>query len=101
MYFVCTAIETFTKHTRLEKSVLFRGWMTLSKKFYSLPFILHTSRFVAILLTPLVLGLTWVCDLLDRLLGISTAIIPRLCFFLEKKMYNKQRLRSQVRTSDA
>jgi radical SAM superfamily enzyme YgiQ (UPF0313 family) len=96
LYLLFSALETAIKFTWLEKTLILPFGLWLAKKTVTLPGFRYISRAVAILLTPLVKGLNWLFEAVDKHLKISTALIPNVLLFYKYKLYKKQVLRAQT-----
>jgi hypothetical protein len=96
LYLVFSALETAIKFTWLDKTLILPFVLWLAKKTVTLPGFRYISRAVAILLTPLVKGLNWLFEAVDKHLKISTALIPNILLFYKYKLYKKQVLRAQT-----
>ena len=96
LYLVFSAIETAIKFTWLEKTLILPFGLWLAKKTVTLPGFRYFSRTVAILLTPVVRGLNWLFEAVDKYLKISTSLIPNILLFYKYKLYSKQVMRAQT-----
>ncbi|MBI5047796.1 MAG: radical SAM protein [Deltaproteobacteria bacterium] len=96
LYLLCSVLETVTKHTWLEKTVAFPTLLSLTKKILMFSFVRQFFRLAATIATPPLKTINWVVEFIDKHLGISTVILPRLFLYLDKKVFRKQKMRSQV-----
>jgi len=93
---VCGALETVTKNTWLEKTIIFPMILKITKQLLHFPLLRHITRIAAILVTPLVKAFNRVFEIIDRRTGISTAVLPKIFLSLKKGMYKRQTLRVQA-----
>jgi radical SAM superfamily enzyme YgiQ (UPF0313 family) len=96
LYIVFSAMETAVKYTWVEKTLIVPFLLWLAKKTVTLPGFRYISRTAAIILTPLVKGLNWLFEIVDKYLKISTVLIPNILLFYKYKLYSKQVLRAQT-----
>lgn len=95
LYLVFSALAKAIKYTWLEKTLVLPCGLWIAKKVVTLPGFRHISRLAAILLTPLVKGLNWLFEFVDRYLRISTVMIPNVLLFFKNRLYKKQVIRAQ------
>lgn len=93
---LCGALETVTKNTWLEKTMLFPFLLKATKRLLRLPLLRQVTRITAILLTPLLKAFNRVFEIIDKRAGISTTILPKIFLSLKNGMYKKQTIRVQT-----
>jgi tRNA A37 methylthiotransferase MiaB len=99
-YLFCCALETMTRHSWLEKTIVFPFMLKIIKKVVVIPWVRQVLRVLAIIVTPPVKLINWIFELIDKYTGLSTKLLPRFFLYLHDGMYKRQVVRSQVRTSD-
>ena len=99
-YLFCCALETMTRHSWLEKTIVFPFMLKIIKKVVVIPWVRQVLRVLAIIVTPPVKLINWIFELIDKYTGLSTKLLPRFFLYLHDGMYKRQVARSQVRTSD-
>ena len=97
IYFLCCTLESVTKHSWLEKTLIFPAFLKITKKIVIFPPIRQVLRLLAVILTPPLKATNWIFELIDKYLGISTDLLPSFFLYLEKGMYKRQAARAQIR----
>jgi radical SAM superfamily enzyme YgiQ (UPF0313 family) len=92
----CGALETVTKNTWLEKTIIFPLLLKITKQLLLFPLLRHLTRITAILLMPLLKAFNWVFEIIDKRAGISTTVLPKIFLSLKEGMYKKQTIRVQT-----
>jgi tRNA A37 methylthiotransferase MiaB len=95
LYFLCSALETITKHTWIEKTGLLKALLFLPKRLGALRGWRAFTRFVAILATPVALGLAKFFEALERRIGLFTRFMPWLFVLGNQKVLKKQKEKAQ------
>jgi len=90
LYVFYSIIETVTKHTWVEKSLIIPALLKFSKFLLRLTLVRWFNKAIALILTPPILVLNKFFELIDRQIGYSTTIIPKFFLYLKGGMYKKQ-----------
>jgi radical SAM superfamily enzyme YgiQ (UPF0313 family) len=96
LYLFCCALETMTRYTWVEKTKVFPALLSTTKRFLVFSPVRQFFRLTATAVTPILRAVNWVFEFLDKRLGISTTILPKLFLYFNKKVYKKQRIRAQI-----
>ncbi len=96
MYFFLSAVLTMTKHTWLEKSLIFPYALRAARQCLKLPPVRFLNRVLAMVLTPPIKLLNWLFEVVDRLLGVSTKVLPGIMLRLKKGVFKKQVEKAQI-----
>ncbi len=96
LYLFCCALETMTRYTWLEKTKVFPALLGTAKKILVFSPVRQFFRLTATAVTPVLRAVNRVFELLDKRLGISTAILPKSFLYFNRKVYKKQRIRAQI-----
>ncbi|MBI5182616.1 MAG: radical SAM protein [Nitrospirae bacterium] len=96
LYIFCSAFESITKYTWLKKTKVFPFLLKLTKRLLLFPIVRHTTRTMAVLLTPIVKAINLVFEFVDKKLGISTAILPKIFLYFKDGMYKKHSIKAQI-----
>jgi len=99
MQLFLSAVLTMTRHTWLEKSLVFPYALRGAIRVLRLAPVRSFNRGAAIILTPGIKAINAVFEHADKRLGISTSVLPRFVLFLKEGMYRKQVDRAQINTS--
>jgi hypothetical protein len=99
IYLFCSALETMTKHSWIEKTYIFPFMLKITKKIVVFPFVRRLFRIFAILITPPVRLMNWIFELIDKYTKISTKLLPRFFLYHKEGLYKKQVARAQVHSS--
>ncbi len=100
IYLFCCALETMTRHTWVEKTLVLPFLFKMTKKFVVIPWVRQVLRILAVVITPPVKLVNWIVEIIDRRTGFSTKLLPRFFLYLQEGMYKKQVARSQVRNTN-
>ena len=94
--FLFSIFETLIRHTWLEKTRVLPWFFAFNKWLLNLPPVRWLSRAMAYILSPLLYATNWVFERMDKALGISTFILPKILLAFRDKVYRKQQVVSQV-----
>jgi len=97
LYVLYSIFETVTKYTWIEKTLIIPALLKISKLLLRLTVIRWFNKIIALILTLPIMALNWFFELIDRQIGFSTAIIPRIFLYLKEGMYKKQTVQVQNR----
>ena len=97
LYVLYSIFETVTKYTWIEKTLIIPALLKISKILLRLTVIRWFNKIVAMILTLPIMALNWFFELIDKQIGFSTAIIPRIFLYLKEGMYKKQTVQVQNR----
>ena len=100
IYLLCCTLETVTKHSWLEKTLIFPAFLKITKKIVIFPAIRKFLRLIAVILTPPFKAINWLFEIIDKYLRISTNLLPNLFLFLKNGIYKRQVTRTQIRYVD-
>jgi hypothetical protein len=95
LYFLCSALETLTKHTWIEKTRVPRVLLFLPKRLARLPAWRAFTRFVAVVLTPPARLVAHLFEALERRLGLFSRVMPWLFVWGDRKVLKKQKEKAQ------
>lgn len=96
LYLFLSAVETFTKHTWLEKTAVLPAVIKIMKRLLISALTRQFFRTIAVIVTPFIKGINWAFELIDRRIGASTTILPKVFEYLDRKVYKKQRRYAQL-----
>ena len=93
LYFVCSALETFARHTWVEP--IARGTLFLPKQLAKWTPFRSFTRAVAYVATPPWRAVTKVFEAIDRQIGLSTQLIPAFIDLFSRSVLEKQKIKAQ------
>ncbi len=96
-YIFCCALETMTRHSWLEKTIVFPLFLKITKAIVAAPVVRSVMRTLAIIITPPVKFINWIFERIDRRYRISTSLLPRFFIYLKDGLYKRQVDRAQIR----
>lgn len=97
-YAACSAFETAIRHTILEKTLIVPALLKVTKFLVNSWPIHQLLRLLAFVLTPPTKALMWVLAPIDRALGVSTTVLPKMLLHFTRTVYKKQKEKSQLRS---
>lgn len=100
LYVFYSILETVTKHTWLEKTMIFPAYLKINKKLLRLPVIRQITKIIAIILTPPITAINWGFEFIDKQIGLSTTILPKIFLYLKEGMYKKQSIQVQSKRAN-
>lgn len=95
LYFLFSVFETVTKYTWLERTRVFPAILKFKKFLLRFWLVRWFNKIIAYILTLPVMALNWIFDQIDRRIGYSTTIIPRIFIYFKDRTYKKQSLQVQ------
>lgn len=97
LYALYSIIETVIKTTWLERTRVLPFILKIKKILLQFTVIRWFNKIIALILTPPILALNWFFELIDRQIGISTTVLPRIFLFFKEGLYKKQSAQLQMR----
>lgn len=98
-YIFCCALETMTRHSWLEKTMVFPLLLKATKAAVKNPVVRIIMRILASIITPVVRLINWLFEVADRRFGISTTLLPKFFTYLKNGLYKRQVSNAQVKHS--
>jgi hypothetical protein len=96
LYFLCSALETLTKHTWIDKIKILRVVLWPLKKLAGLRAWRMLTRGVSYVFTPIAKALHVFFEALERRIGIFTRVMPWLFVLGNRKVLDKQKEKAQL-----
>jgi MoaA/NifB/PqqE/SkfB family radical SAM enzyme len=97
LYILYSFIETAIQYSWLRKTLIIPALLWLSKFLLSLTLIRWFNKIIAYILTLPVMALNKFFEFIDRYIGYSTAVIPRIFLYLKEGLYKKHSIQLQKR----
>lgn len=96
LYFLCSFLETMTRYTWIEKTRVVPVLLYIPKKIALLKPFRALTRSAAVVVTPPVRGINRLFEVIDRRLHISTAVLPAVFKFYNRRVRDVQKQRAQI-----
>lgn len=97
LYVLNSFIEIAIRYSWLEKTLIFPALLKINKFLLSLTVIRWFNKIIAWILTLPIMALNKFFELIDKQIGYSTAIIPRIFLYVKEGLYKKQSIQLQKR----